>query len=309
ALLRNLRNFEKAGVSAQVLRQVADRIADPEQVAKSRQFPYRFYSAYKATGSLTFAPALEAALEASVANIPTFDGRTLVAIDTSGSMSNPASGRSTVQMSHIAALFGAAVSARSDCDVIIYGDRWKRWNTMPSVLRPTESVDRSSGRLGPLRLRRGQLRFPWVAVERDAVGAPHHRVDRPFDRRGGPRHPDRAVGQPGIRPARSLRPGDRLHRHAGPPGPAPVARLLPPRSGAVVGPALVPHLCVGPAGLQHGQHRQHPRSLPLRRLHRHGVQDGGAPGARPERPVALGGVGARQHEFVRCPASAGHLTL
>src|SRR5690606_37015387 len=100
ALLRNLRNFEKAGVSAQVLRQVADRIADPEQVAKSRQFPYRFYSAYKATGSLTFAPALEAALEASVANIPTFDGRTLVAIDTSGSMSNPASGRSTVQMSH-----------------------------------------------------------------------------------------------------------------------------------------------------------------------------------------------------------------
>src|SRR5699024_2604305 len=42
ALLRNLRNFEKEGVSDTVLDEVARRLADPEEVAKSRQLPFRF---------------------------------------------------------------------------------------------------------------------------------------------------------------------------------------------------------------------------------------------------------------------------
>src|SRR5439155_17974713 len=47
ALLRNLRNFDQAGVSDQVAAMVAARLADPEQVARSRQLPFRFWSAYK----------------------------------------------------------------------------------------------------------------------------------------------------------------------------------------------------------------------------------------------------------------------
>src|SRR5690606_35596365 len=42
ALLRNLRNFDEAGVSDEVVQQVAARLADPAQVARSRQFPLRF---------------------------------------------------------------------------------------------------------------------------------------------------------------------------------------------------------------------------------------------------------------------------
>ncbi|MGZ3142565.1 TROVE domain-containing protein [Lentzea chajnantorensis] len=48
AAIRNLRNFDEAGVSDEVAAQVAARLADPGQVARSRQFPFRFLSAYEA---------------------------------------------------------------------------------------------------------------------------------------------------------------------------------------------------------------------------------------------------------------------
>jgi hypothetical protein len=52
ALLRNLRNFDEAGVADEVAAKAAARIADREQVAKGRQFPFRYLSAYKHAPSL-----------------------------------------------------------------------------------------------------------------------------------------------------------------------------------------------------------------------------------------------------------------
>jgi len=148
ALLRNLRNFEQAKVEKAVLKGVADHLADPEAVAKSRQFPYRFFSAWKASGSTFFGAALEAALDESVKNLPIFSGRTLVAIDTSGSMQSPVSGRSQAQCYEVGALFGSAVAARSDCDVILYADRWDWFTPEVSVLRSVEKVRRLIGEVG-----------------------------------------------------------------------------------------------------------------------------------------------------------------
>jgi hypothetical protein len=149
ALLRNLRNFEQAKVSKSVLKTVRDTLEDPEAVAKSRQFPYRFYSAWKNSGSTYFASALETALELSTANIPEFSGRTGVLIDTSGSMGAPVSGRSDIAMWEIGALFAASVAARSgDCVLGIYGDFW---NTVPvdvSVLRTVDRVSKLNGSVG-----------------------------------------------------------------------------------------------------------------------------------------------------------------
>ncbi|MFE6829238.1 TROVE domain-containing protein, partial [Streptomyces sp. NPDC057690] len=48
ALIRNLRNFDEAGVSDEAAEQVIKRLADPQQIAKSRQLPMRFYSAFNA---------------------------------------------------------------------------------------------------------------------------------------------------------------------------------------------------------------------------------------------------------------------
>ncbi|PTA66467.1 TROVE domain-containing protein [Deinococcus arcticus] len=48
ALLRNLRTLVTLNVDERVLRPVAERLADPEEVASSQQLPFRFYSAYNA---------------------------------------------------------------------------------------------------------------------------------------------------------------------------------------------------------------------------------------------------------------------
>jgi len=127
ALLRNLRNFEQAGVSPRVLDQVAKRIADPDEVAKSRQLPMRFLSAYNATkGSLRFAFPLEQALNHSLKNVPELSGRTLILVDRSGSMFgwNPQPDKLTD--ADTAAIFGTALALRAEnADLVEFGTNHK----------------------------------------------------------------------------------------------------------------------------------------------------------------------------------------
>lgn len=113
ALLRNLRNFDEAGVSDATAQTICARLADPEQVARSRQLPLRFLSAYRAAPSLRWGWALEQALNHSVAGVPALTGRTLVLVDVSGSMSGTLSARSTVDRASVAALFGVVLHRRS----------------------------------------------------------------------------------------------------------------------------------------------------------------------------------------------------
>jgi hypothetical protein len=149
ALLRNLRNFEQADVSEAMLRQVADKLADPDEVARSRQFPYRFLSAYVNSGTTYFAPALEKALDLSLQNVPIFTGRTLVLVDTSASMTTPVSQRSAIKACDIGALFAVAVAAHSKVDFVIYATDHAAVDRLPkSVLRGTEMVERKIGSVG-----------------------------------------------------------------------------------------------------------------------------------------------------------------
>lgn len=123
AVLRNLRNFTEAGISATMVKKVRDILSDPERVAKSRQLPFRFYSAYRATdGSTKYVSALEEALEASLSNVPELPGRTLVLVDTSGSMGARVDYRSSITRMDQAALFGSAVALRSEsADLVQFG--------------------------------------------------------------------------------------------------------------------------------------------------------------------------------------------
>lgn len=149
ALLRNVRNFDEAGVSDTVAERVAARLADPEQVARSRQFPFRFFSAYLAAPSLRWGDALEKALTAATANVPAFPGRTLVLADTSGSMSyGGVSARSKMSYAQMAALFGVVLAARGDeVDLHGFADGTFRHEVRrgASVLR---EVERFVGRIG-----------------------------------------------------------------------------------------------------------------------------------------------------------------
>ncbi|ONH32757.1 TROVE domain-containing protein [Pseudofrankia asymbiotica] len=128
AQVRNLRNFDGAGVSDELAGQVAARLADAEQVRASRMFPLRFLAAYKAAPSARWAWPLEQAVTHSLANVPALAGRTLVLVDQSGSMASPLSARSALTRAEAAALFGFAVGLRAEqADVYVYGAQGT-WN-------------------------------------------------------------------------------------------------------------------------------------------------------------------------------------
>jgi hypothetical protein len=119
ALLRNLRNFDQAGVSDAVLTQVAARIADPEEVAKSRQLPFRFLAAYNANAnSLRWGFPLEQALNASLANVPVLDD-TLILVDRSGSMFGSPSKSTQLNFADSAAVFGSALALRGNRNTLV----------------------------------------------------------------------------------------------------------------------------------------------------------------------------------------------
>lgn len=122
ALVRNLRNFDQAGVSDEVAQQVAAKISDPAVVAKSRMFPFRFLAAYNAAPSLRWSWPLEQALNHSLANVPALSGRTLILVDRSGSMFGPVSQKSGLNRADSAAVFGSALAMRAaSADLVEFG--------------------------------------------------------------------------------------------------------------------------------------------------------------------------------------------
>jgi hypothetical protein len=132
ALLRNLRNFDQAAVSDKVAMQVAARLSDAEQVAESKQLPMRFLSAYRAAPSLRWSYPLEQALDAAVNTIPALSGRTLILIDTSGSMHSVFSKDGTLMRWDAAVVFGLALARRcAHADTISYSNFGKRFDLQP----------------------------------------------------------------------------------------------------------------------------------------------------------------------------------
>jgi len=134
ALLRNLRNILEANVGQNAICQVVTTLQDAAQVGRSRQLPFRFLSAYREVQGVRSADAgrvmeaLERAAQHSAANIKGFDedASVLVACDVSGSMCQPVSARSTVQLFDVGLVLGMLLQGR--CSRVItgmFGDRWK----------------------------------------------------------------------------------------------------------------------------------------------------------------------------------------
>ncbi|MET9561000.1 TROVE domain-containing protein [Streptomyces tauricus] len=147
ALVRNLRNFDEAGVSDEVARRVAAKLSDPAEVARSRQFPFRYLAAYQHAPSLRWAYPLEQALGHSLANVPALGGRTLVLVDRSGSMFHSRmSDRSELNRADAAAIFGAALALRAEkADLVEFGT-----GSGTVKFREGESVLKVLGRFGDL---------------------------------------------------------------------------------------------------------------------------------------------------------------
>ncbi|MEA5060787.1 MAG: TROVE domain-containing protein [Candidatus Pelethousia sp.] len=114
ALLRNLRNILMVTPANADL--ALNRIADREAVLTSKQLPFRFYAAYQALRtaglcSTKVADALERAVAHSVENMEMLPGKTLLAIDVSGSMDDVLSKNGDMRYCDIARLL-AVLSAR-----------------------------------------------------------------------------------------------------------------------------------------------------------------------------------------------------
>lgn len=121
ALLRNLRNFDEAGVSDEVAEKVAAKLGDHGDVTGSGIFPMSIHAAYRSAPSLRWGWALEKALKHSLSNIPVFKGRTLILVDTSTSMNDSFSKDGSVKRWDAAVLFGLALAGRCETvDVVSY---------------------------------------------------------------------------------------------------------------------------------------------------------------------------------------------
>jgi hypothetical protein len=128
ALLRNLRNFDQAGIDAKTAAYVMGRLCDEQAVAKSKIFPFRFLAAHRNAPHSRWGGPLSMALDMSLKNIPTLPGRTLVLVDTSGSMDVPFSEHSEMKRWDAAALFGIALAkAGNQVDLYSYASGYGKW--------------------------------------------------------------------------------------------------------------------------------------------------------------------------------------
>ena len=150
ALVRNLRNFDQAGIGEAAVEDVTAAITDAARVAKARLFPYQVWAAYKDAPSDNWKQALGRTLEHTVGNIPALDG-TLVVIDTSASMQAGLSARSAMSRVEVAAVMAMATAKRAGgVDVVIYGQNNALVPKLrgASVLVGVERVVRSVGSVG-----------------------------------------------------------------------------------------------------------------------------------------------------------------
>ena len=107
ALLRNLRNILQA--APRNVDKVWQTIADEDAVHHAKQLPFRYLSAYRevcAIAGIRGFYVLESAVRAAADNLPRLPGTTLIAVDTSGSMSSPISRRSSLRCCDVGMMLG-----------------------------------------------------------------------------------------------------------------------------------------------------------------------------------------------------------
>lgn len=125
ALLRNLATLERHGVLDAAKDRIVNLFGDAEQVRRSKIFPFRFLEAIKHVNAPWAQDALRVALEYSFAGAEQLTGKTVIALDISGSMSGH------IQM---ASVFGISTARRSD------GSRFMLFNDRVGDL-PVSRVD------------------------------------------------------------------------------------------------------------------------------------------------------------------------
>lgn len=131
ALLRNLRNFDQAGIGVGAQREVERKLLSPEDVEGSRIFPHQVWAAYREAPSDRWKHPLATTFELSTANVPAMD-RTLFLVDVSGSMSQTLSTKGSIQRSEVASVMAVAAQRHSkDVSIVPFAAESTAWTPRP----------------------------------------------------------------------------------------------------------------------------------------------------------------------------------
>lgn len=127
ALVRNLTNIAKDADDA-TFELALKALVNADAIKKSLIFPFQLYTAYREVESngrigkagriAKIMDHLSQALDISCANVPEMPGKTLVAIDISGSMDSSVSNMNSTNCVTLATLFGVILAKANDADVI-----------------------------------------------------------------------------------------------------------------------------------------------------------------------------------------------
>ncbi len=176
---------------------VASRLADADEIARSRQFPYQFLAAYlnaAAEVPQKIKAALQQAAEFACGNVPELPGPVVIGLDTSGSMNCPVTGfrgRGGVTKMRCVERGGAVRGG----DLPPQPGQRRGSVRHPGVRRPHGSVrfdPESVGAAGEVRRRRHRLLAPAAPSQHEASRAEVR------GRGAGERQPELGVPQPGA---------------------------------------------------------------------------------------------------------------
>ena len=155
ALRMNLNTLLRHGVftdDPETVAYVAGRIADPEEIRASRQFPYQYFAAHlnaEEAVPASIKEALGRAAEIACGNVPELPEPVVIGLDVSGSMASPVTGfrgrgaTGKVRCVDAAALFAAALLRRNPGSVIVPFDT----QAHRTEIDPEESIVALAARL------------------------------------------------------------------------------------------------------------------------------------------------------------------
>ncbi len=137
ALLRNLRNISEQ--APEYIDNAIELLLNKDAIKKSMVLPFRFLTAYDEISDTKILKALNKAVEISLNNVPKYNGKTLVVLDVSGSMSG--------QPAKIGSLFAGALTKTNDCDLLLFSDNaeYAKVNTDDTLMTIANSIRFASG--------------------------------------------------------------------------------------------------------------------------------------------------------------------
>jgi len=155
----NLNTFARHGVfqgDPETIDAVSRRLADPEQIARARVFPYQLLMAYMACDAavpIQIQMALQQAMEHATANVPAIAGNLLIFPDVSGSMCCAITGHrvgstSKMRCVDVAALFAATLVRKNPTAMVLPFDTQLhplRLNPMDSIMTNAAALAKFGG--------------------------------------------------------------------------------------------------------------------------------------------------------------------